>query len=134
MIVSVATSSPSTEVRILLDAACEQMPPKVRDFVLDNIYFAIISGTDHGQAIPYELIKPGRIWGDPKCVDRAAWWIVLLYEGALVGVPTEEAHSLIAHEVAHAFAGVEAKHFAVAELARSWGFTGRAANPERFRE
>ena len=131
MIVSIATSSPSTEIRILLDAACEQMPPKVRDFVLDNIYFAILSGEDHGQTIPYELVKPGRIWGKP---DGSAWWIVLLYEGDLVGVPTEEAHSLIAHEVAHAFAGVEAEHFAVAELARSWGFTGRAANPERFRE
>ena len=110
------------------------MPTKVRDFVLDNIYFAIISGTDHGQAIPYELIKPGRIWGDPKCVDRAAWWIVLLYEGALVGVPTEEAHSLIAHEVAHAFGGEKMSHADVAELARSWRFTGKAANPERYRD
>ena len=44
MIVSVATSSPSTEVRILLDAAYERMPPKVRNFVMENIYFAIIGG------------------------------------------------------------------------------------------
>lgn len=127
----VATSSPSTEVQALLDAAHRRLPPDVRSFVLANVHFVVLRREDHGQALPLHSIRPGVSWGEP---DPSLWWVIFLDEGSLIDVPAEEAHSLIAHEVAHAFSGEGMAHAEVAELASSWGFVGEAADPDRFRE
>jgi hypothetical protein len=98
-----------------------KLPDRVAHFALDRCVYFSAGRANRGMVLPARTLGRGK-------------WVVILTET----IPERIAQGVIAHEIAHAWlkhdryafkidgAGVES---AAAQLAREWGFTGRAADP-----
>ncbi len=118
----------SGEVRELLDNAISRLPSQARQWIITQVNFVVVgSAHGHGQTLPQRFLRGGSGYPDP-----GELWVVFLSEDGLLGVDVEEAHSLVAHEAAHAYLGESASERSVAEQVREWGFTGAGADPERY--
>ena len=106
-------------MRTILEAVC-RLPESVRRFVVERVVFVSLDDYSwNGQ----DFYTRGRAISPDQVADR---WVIVLAPDAPA--------STIAHEVAHSFAeheagGADAEREA-AQLARSWGFTGDAADPD----
>jgi hypothetical protein len=109
----------SNEAQWLAIQTVARLPREVREFVFERCVFLSIGHVNHGMALPGTIAQPDT-------------WIILLGER----LPQKDAHSIVAHEIAHAWLGHN--RFALdvppdcetqaANLTRDWGFTGKGAN------
>ena len=108
-----------------------RLPEEVAEFALEHCVF-----TSAGESV-YGMVLPGRLGVDcyrgrePGNLGRAVEgdkWFVLLADP----LPPEDAHSIVAHEIAHAWrrddkltaiGGAEVE-VSACQLVRGWGFTG----------
>lgn len=102
-----------------------RLPEDVRRFASEECLFVSVGGGAHGTANPLHF---------PEARDL---WLIALSE---VG-PSDSLHSVVAHEIAHAWLGhrgqgAEEDEAAAYKQAQAWGFTGigaDAANDPRLR-
>lgn len=110
-----------------------RLPDEVATFAVERCHFTAVGSGTVG------LVLPGRVGTHPADQEISRRFVIVLLDDPVrYG---EEIQSTIAHEIAHAWRGehvLAAGHPPDAEeqtaaLARSWGFTGEASNPENFR-
>jgi hypothetical protein len=111
---------PHTHRRIVETIA--KLPDRVARFALNRCVYFSAGRVNHGMVLP------------PRTLGRGRWVLVLTET-----TPERSAQSMIAHEIAHAWlkhdryaANVDAAEIesGAAQLAREWGFSGRAADPD----
>ena len=116
---------PITE-RLIVEAI-SRLPERVAEFALDRCRFLSVGLVTLGMAMP------GKVCSHPFERRTRNMWLILLAEG----LPDEDAHSIVAHEIAHAWLGhdrlsvelpTECERDA-ATLTYEWGFTGKGADP-----
>jgi hypothetical protein len=105
----------------------QRLPQEVARFALDQCRFLSVGETSFGTTLP------GRIASDWQG-STENMWLLLLAEG----MPGDDIHSVVAHEIGHAWL----KHdrlspnvpddceIQTANLVRDWGFTGKGANAD----
>jgi len=116
----------------LITETVQRLEAKVRDFVLDRCRFVSVGNT--AQALP------GCVGIHPFEQQAHNMWIIILEEGLHPNDDrrrADEAHSIVAHEIAHAWLGHDRLgnvppdcEGQAADQARQWGFTGKAADAE----
>ena len=119
--------SDNETIRVLIIATICRLPDEVAEFALDRCNFVSIGEEGTG----YGIVLPGRIGVHPGERRSKNIWIIVLAEN----LPDEDSHSIIAHEIAHAWLGhdrvgeiPEDCETQASDLVRQWGFTGRGAN------
>lgn len=103
-----------------------RLPLEVQEFVLDRCCFASVGRNALAQVLP------GRVGLHPVEQKASNMWIIILTEGFR---PDEDNRGMVAHEIAHAWLGHDRLgepppdcEDQAANLAKQWGFTGKAAD------
>jgi hypothetical protein len=108
-----------------------KLPQDVRDFALERCRFVSVGKGAAG------ITLPGRIGSHAYDKRTRNMWLIVLDDNE----PAEQVEATIAHEIGHAWRHDDRLDMPpedceeqTAELARSWGFTGRGADPEFQKE
>ena len=119
--------------RQLIARVVLQLPSDVAEFTLDRCRFLSIGESCYGMTLPGRI---GTHWLDDNSSNV---WLILLVEN-LDRLPGEDARSIIAHEIAHAWLGhdrtaPESEDFRTdaARLTQQWGFYGKGSDPDYCR-
>ena len=114
-----------------------RLPEDVADFALERCRYMSVGESVFGMVLPGRIGVgwEGRVQGNPSEVLPDDAWLVVLADP----LPEKDAHSIIAHEIAHAWRGDDRLSFcgdnvaleeATARLTAEWGFSGIGAEPE----
>ena len=103
-----------------------RLPEEVRDFACERCRFLSVGRSALGMVIPADIATHAL----EECTCNM--WLILLEEE----LPEDDAHSIIAHEIAHArlghnrFTADASVEILTAEKTKEWGFTGLGADVE----
>ncbi len=115
-------------MRRVIAETITRLPEEAAAFALDRCYFASVGRTCYGMTLPGRVGRHG--------IEKRThnMWFILLDER----LPAEDAHGLVAHEIAHALL----KHDRLssecpddcetqaAKLTRQWDFSGKGADAD----
>lgn len=118
-------------VQGIIDGTVQRLPAEVRVFVTNScVFMAVGASHGYGQSMPFRMLRPAVGYGEYP--DPEKTWLVVLGEGHLVTSSDEDAASLVAHEIAHTFLGLDVTHRQVAEQVWDWGFRGSRSHPDNY--
>jgi hypothetical protein len=117
----------SPEMLTCIAETLAKLPRVAAVFAFERCLFMSIGGTVWGKCRPASLVR------HPRTGSTRNMWLILLNED----MPREEWHSVIAHEIAHAwrkddYSGItpEDEELQTDLLTRLWGFAGIGADVE----
>lgn len=148
------------DMTLLISKAVARLPRTVQDFVLDRVVFVSIGRNWRGLTVPRRRFARPPVFAnlneyeasigtlkeeiDAPAIEKD--WGVILDNNILEDSNPEDAGSTVAHEIAHAWLNHDSDksyrsieeapdiELEAATQARQWGFTGRSADPQNYRE
>ncbi len=117
------------ETQMLIAETVGRLPTEVREYVFARCVFVSVGRANYG------FVLPGYFTRTVRQRRRRQTWVIVLADN----VPPEDAHSIVAHEIAHAwfrhdrFDRFESDpegecEVEAVEQVRAWGFTGFGAD------
>ncbi len=119
--------------RTIVETIVRLLDP-VAQFALERCRFTSVGKSVYGMCLPGRIAASfGRRWEDATTVLPDDKWILVLTDP----LPADDAHSIVAHEIAHAWRGDDVLSMigwecerAITELVAKWGFVGLGTDVE----